>query len=355
MKWLTVLVVVCALPCTLGLNLMACPLVAVSGSSSGLVACAYTSENSRLMCAFQYSGFGSALTGVDIQRTASVAVEGDDDQPAQAAMPAGQLIDFTNIVAGLSAGNQQSGSFDGLVFGDGYTNASLVPGVYTYVNNTFAGSMARCFGGSPSECSVTMRTASLPNGEASCTFGGLTFGASFEFALNVNKSVAPNSAASGVARLGWFVSGNSDAASADSQSVWTYVIEYSGLSSPVASAGLFNAGAGFPQITSMPATLAFNTQRAVADSTTSGTFSGVVIQKSTGLGGSGFGGYNLATAALNFAFLSDCAVDYCYVGVQTNVLNPIMELRGQLVAGVGTLLPSVFTLFCVLVAVFYSL
>jgi len=301
------------------------------------------------MCAFQYSNFGSDLQSVDIAQTATPG--------------AGQLVDLSLYLNELSVGGLTTGSFDGFVqetstFVPASTSpvTSAVPAT-VYPSNTynvtygdFATTLLGCFDYSL-DCVVTMRTLLFPHGEASCAFTGLTFGASFEFPLNVNLTVAPTSKASGYAYMDWFITGSTDAKSDLSQSVWAYSIDYNALSSAIVGGGMYNAREGFPQITSLPPTIAFDIQETESYRLTSGGFIGVAIQGSNGVGGlSGFGGYNVDTID-NYDFLMNCSLSYCYVGIQTgSSLSPIMELRGQLIAGVGTLLPSLVTLLCLLVA-----
>jgi len=297
------------------------------------------------MCAFQYAGFGFDLVGVDISTTATGTTP-----------YLGQLLDFSGSLASLSSGALRTGSFDAGTFEvaayvPATGTAAAIPavtlpaGVYNTTYADFTTALLGCFDSS-SGCVVTMRTSGHRTGEASCQFGGLIFGASFQFPLNVNLTVAPTSTASGYAYLDWFVTNTATSTDA-SQSVWTYAIDYTSLSAPVDSAGFFDATMGFPQTTGLPATVAFDVLQAGYFSLKTGGFIGVAVQHQTGLGGSDFGGYNVNTAQ-NMAFLTDCSVDYCYVGVTTTPnLTPVMELRGQLIAGVGTLIPSFFTLLCV--------
>jgi len=301
------------------------------------------------MCAFQYAGFGSDLVGVDIWSTTTATTP-----------YVGPVLDFTGTLGGLSSAGLRAGSFDAGTFEtSAYVpvagTAAAIPavtiptGVYNTTFGDFSTAVLGCFDFS-SDCVVTMRTSLHPTGEASCHFGGLIFGASFQFPLSVNLTVAPGSTASGYAYMDWFVTNTATSTDA-SQSIWTYAIDYSSLSAPVDSAGFFDATMGFPQTTSLPATVAFDVLQTNYYSLKTGGFIGVAVQHQTGLGGlTDFGGYNVNTAQ-NMAFLTDCSVDYCYVGVNTIPnLTPVMELRGQLIAGVGTLIPSLITLLCVFLA-----
>jgi len=341
MKWLTL--ALCVIPFVMALRegtvLVSCPLVpTVGGAGSGLVACVfgYTQNNQSLFCGIQYANLQSDITGVKI-RTTSTALPGN-------------IVDFTQfITAGL---NKRSDAFDGFVL----ENTAFVPAVgvtapakpaVTLPNNVynttygdFKSTIIGCFDGSAG-CVVSIQTGSTT--ALSCTLGDyLIYGASFEFPLNANLTVQPNSLASGYAHMDWFVT-YADARSALSQSVWVYEIQYNHLSGSVTYAGLFNGLAPYPALTSLPATVGFDIfGNSQYSNVTTGSFVGVALQYSRL--------YNLDTAS-NYIFLSNCSQSLCYVGVET-IIPGYEEIRGQL-SGVGSLVPSLFALICALLCTFY--
>jgi len=282
----------------------------------------------------QYAGLASDIVTVDIIRTV-------------APNAGGEVANFRSIVNGLT-GMQRTGSFDGYTLEAvrATTTAPITAAqlVGTAAVNVTSGGLqdvvSGCFDGSFG-CVVTLRTTTRASGEASCQLGGsLTFGASFKFPLSANRTVAPTSVASGVAYLDWFVT-NDNAQLDTSQSVWVYAIDYFDLSADVVSSGLYNGQAPFPTVVST-ATVGFDVQPTEEFPLRTGNILGVAIQHSLA--------YNVNTAT-NYAFLYNCSLDYCYAGVSTMPFStPILELRGQLIAGVGALLPSLVTLFCLLIA-----
>jgi len=351
MKWLTT-TVLCLLPLlALGFRsdssyFMACPLTPTTGSSSGMVACVMgpTNFNNSFFCAVQYAGLASDIAGVDIQTTTL----GQN----------GIIIDFAAVVITLDPSLRRTGSFDGIVlelatYVAPTGTVAAVPAVvappdgYNTTMGDFVTSLSGCFNGA-SGCKVVVRTSGSPNGEASCFLGGLTFGASFDFPLAANKTLYPNSVASGYAWLDWFVT-DSNVQSDSSKSVWAYSIDFNSLSNPVNSAGFFNGLGGFPLLTSGPPTVSFDVNGYDYWDLTTGQLTGVAIQGSFDSSGKGYGNYAVNTYD-NYNFLLNCSISNCYVGVETTSLVGYMEIRGQLIAGVSTLIPSCVTFAVVLLA-----
>jgi len=197
-------------------------------------------------------------------------------------------------------------------------------------------------------CVVTVRTTGFMAGELACELAEMVYGAEFEFGLAVNKSLS-DSNANGYVWLNWYVT-NSDTYNA--KSVWAYAIDFSEMSAPVNYAGLFNAMGGFPILTSNPATVAFDSRAPFGFGLKTGSIIGVAIQGSTGTGLNGDNaGYNVNKFD-NYQFLTNCSMDYCYVGVGTTAVANFMELRGQLIAGVGQLVPSLLVVFGLFMTIF---
>jgi len=325
---------------------MGCSLQPLTGNPTGLVACimGVTSTNNSLMCSVQYDGLVGNINGVDIRKYSG---------RTSASTSYGVLIDLADSIASAPA---QSGTFDAVVLETTTYNKDTTPvtwavtqpaNAYNASWGDFKTNLLGCFA-ETSNCILTVRTDTNPTGELSCFLTELIYAAEFEFPLSVNASES-NSQASGYAYLNWFVT---DYNTYTAKSVWAYAVDYNQLSSFVYSAGLYNGGGPFPLLTSSP-TIAMNINGADAYEFKSGSIVGVAIQGSTGNGLLGqFGGYNLG-ADLNYAFLTNCSVDYCYVGV-SSVLNPgYLELRGQLVAGVGQLVPSLLLLLALVVALLF--
>jgi len=317
--------------------LMACPLQPVTAgvTSTGIVACVMgvTSTNQTVQCAFQYEGLAGNINGADIRQTSGEV---------------GRLIDFSNAVSGIPGLYLQNGGFNGLVMETvKYRAAQTIPATPQIDTETrpalafnatfgdFTTTMARCFNDITS-CVVTIRTTAHPLGELSCEFGYLSYGASFNFLLELNTTLGLASNAHGYAWLDWFVAGQNPATD---KSVWAYAVDYAALSAPITYAGLFDGLGPYPRLTRDPATVDYDVTGAATYSMTTGTFVGVAIQGQP---------WFVINAVDNYHFLVNCSIDQCYVGVQTNAG---MELRGQLIAGVGHVIPSLVTLVAMLVAV----
>jgi len=328
---------------------MACQLQPLTGSPSGLVACimGVTSTNNSLVCSFQYAGLAGDLQGADIRQYSGKTVSSTS---------LGLLVDFSDAVLGASDPN--TGSFDAIILET--TQYSLTPpqmtvtfpvGAYNSSYGDFRTVLAGCFA-EDINCIVTLRTDTHPQGELACFLTELVFGADFEFPLETNQTLTPGSEASGYAFLTWFTTSADVAGSA--QSVWAYEIQYDKLSDVVDTAGLFNAMNPFPQLTSMPATIAFDINGALKYNFRSGSFVGVAIQGTTGTGGPGnAAGYNVIGGYNNYQFLANCSQDLCYVGVASAASPGLPELRGQLIAGVAQLVPSLVVLMALMVALLF--
>jgi len=304
--------------------------------ATGWVACMLgpTGTNSSLVCTFEYSGLTANLVAADVTLTATTL----------AGSPSfGKLIDFTNSIA--FATDPRDGNFDAVILetvkyqASPLINSVTEPfGAYNSSWGDFTNNLARCFDHSEN-CLVTLRTdngAGGTNPELACTLAEMIYGGSWEFALEVNKSVSA-SQASGYAWLNWYVSSTD---TYQATSVWAYAVDFTDMTAAVNQAGLFNAMSGFPALTSNPASVAFDTRGAYRFQQTTGSLIGVAIQGTVGDGSvTDNGGYNL-DASNNWQFLTNCSVSNCYVGVGTVAIPGFMELRGQLVAGVGQLVPS---------------
>jgi hypothetical protein len=331
MKWLSVVCVILPLAWALrdDTYFMACPLQATTGSGTGIVACVMgvTSTNQTVQCAFQYAGLTGDISGAEIRQTSGRV---------------GQLINFANAVSGIPTVYKRDGGFNGLVMETvKYRAAQTMPvtpqvDTETWPANAFNASfgdftttMANCFNDITS-CVVTITTSA---NQLSCEFGYLTFGASFDFPLAKNTLT---SNANGYAWLDWFVAGQNPMTD---PSVWAYAVDYYALSAPVSYAGLFDGLGPFPSLSPGPATVVYDVTGAAMYGLTTGTFVGVAIQ--------GQPWFNIS-AANNYPFLVNCSIDHCYVGVQS--LPGTMELRGQLIAGVGHVIPSLVTLLAMLIA-----
>jgi len=345
MKWcLAAVAMLCVLPYAVAMKdnmyFAACPLAPVTGvtsSAHGLVACVFgtTNFNNSLVCSFQYTGLGSDLVTIDITRKTDSLV----------------LVDFKGVVDGFTGGDLRSDTIDGLAlevgkFVPGQTTppvtAPVEPNIFpasTYKANgtDFSDTLRPCFNFSV-PCVITLRTQNNMQGEVACTVSSLTFGGAFEFGLASTLDLS-GGGATGYVYLDWFLSGSSDFTSDTSKSVWTYSVDYTGLTGKgVDWAGLWE---GTPFTATQPG-VGFDSSGSTLFDLQTGGFIGVTIQ--------GSDGYSLDTVD-NAAFLTNCSLDGCYVGVVTTpALTPLVELRGLLVAGVGTLLPSLFTLLCVLLA-----
>jgi len=260
-------------------------------------------------------------------------------------------MDFSAAVSGVSGVYPHSGSFDAVVLEyvqlQGTTQTVTIPaGAYNGTWGDFQTTLLGCFSGDWN-CVATVRTDMYPGGEAACDFGGMIYGADFEFPLAVNTSIDPTSKANGYAWLNWYVTSED---TYNAVSVWAYAVDFDQMSGPVNYAGIFNALGAFPILTSNPASLAFDIDGAYQYGLTSGSFIGLAIQGNVGTGQVGSSsGYNL-NAFDNWRFLTNCSMAYCYVGVQTTAHLGFMELRGQL-SDMARLVPSLLTLVVALISV----
>jgi len=196
-------------------SVMGCKLRPITtGTATGMVACIFgqNSFNQSIFCQVQYSGVSGNVIGANIQKT-------NGDQPT------GQILDFSDAVAGTSPG---SGTFSAVVLENTkYIKAvsTVVPvqplvlatswpvGAYNSSFNDFTASIIGCFN-NQYDCVVSINTAS---DRLTCEFGDLTFGVAFDVPLSVNKTIYPNSIGGGYAWIDWWVL---DAATPYVDGVW---------------------------------------------------------------------------------------------------------------------------------------